>query len=729
VTKGSTIRLDLHEALLKQPYEHGVVCTFGFDPSFFEKECLDKLRALSRNGNLTVLVDRGVYDEMVGRSGGERPTLANLRYLLHPVAPAGKFHPKIFLFASSGRGRMIFGSANFTRKGLHSNAELACCFDYEEGEDESMLCLFRSAFAFIRRVGDRWPAENLKSNLDDMEAEAQWLSAEEEGEGDDYEFLHNLDEPLWDQIVSRVTAPVETLSVVSRYFDKSPAIIDKLYNRLKPKRIKIFTQNNTTTLTAEYLEHPLVKKGTVEIYLCAYKDVSNKKEQSQRLHAKALAVETPEETLLAFGSANCTSPGLLRTADNGNVETMLLLRGLTKRSLKVDKLFDPEQTAARLRDMESLQTDKRKPPLPPVRREITLCEVNLETKTVKIRAVLPDSLSYDRLEAVFTLPNDTEVSIAVSHLHEEWYGAGVSEELFRTLTEGTSVARMVALADENQAASSNGLFVTHLQDVRTGRSLRRVRALKEAEQSPAKFDEVYWTILEEGGEETARNFLDTFNVHVTDLPGATIFRAVRPVWERDRAFMMIRGRTWTPSDDIHDAVLKFFDRHYKRLGRHVENRSPDGIENFMHILLTTAVVLKAQIEQAVEGLRERAERPLRPEEWARQRDRLASYYRRHKELLQRLTHEYLLPMSKKYPAAEIREGLIPDAEALRSLTARFFQLHDQLEGLRLGKLRVESISGRLAVPPLFSSLFNEKEWPKYEHEINVALNLADGIGR
>src|SRR5215204_4316875 len=165
MAKADTDRLDLHEALLRRPFDHGVICTFSFDPFFFEKDCLDKLRALSYNSNLSVLVDRGTYDDIVERSGSDRPTQANIRYLLHPVAARGVFHPKIFLFASRDRGRLIFGSANFTGGGLYRNAELVGCYDYEAEEDETFAPLFRSAFDFLRRLAERYPGEALSWKL------------------------------------------------------------------------------------------------------------------------------------------------------------------------------------------------------------------------------------------------------------------------------------------------------------------------------------------------------------------------------------------------------------------------------------------------------------------------------------------------------------------------------------------------------------------------------------
>lgn len=200
-----------------------------------------------------MLVDRGTYDDIVERSGSDRPTQANVRYLLHPVAARGVFHPKIFLFASRDRGRLIFGSANFTGGGLYRNAELVGCYDYEVEEDETFGPLFRSAFDFLTRLSEKYQGDALGWKLRWMLEEAPWLLPAEEVRPPDFELLHNLDSPLWEQLVARVTGPVETLSVVSRYFDKSPAILDKLYEGLKPRKLRIYTQNNTTTLTKDYL--------------------------------------------------------------------------------------------------------------------------------------------------------------------------------------------------------------------------------------------------------------------------------------------------------------------------------------------------------------------------------------------------------------------------------------------------------------------------------------------
>lgn len=727
MAKADTDRLDLHEALLRRHFDHGVICTFNFDPFFFEKDCLDKFRALSYNGNLSVLVDRSTYDDIVERSGSDRPTQANVRYLLHPVAARGVFHPKIFLFASRDRGRLIFGSANFTASGLYRNAEMVGCYDYEAEEDESFASLFRSAFAFLMGLSQRkeYTGEALGWKLRWMSEEAPWLLPGGAATSPtDFELLHNLDSPLWAQIVASVKGPVETLSIVSRYFDKSPALLDKLYEDLKPRKIRIYTQNNTTTLTKEYVSHRLVKDGAVEILLCDY----NYEGQHQDLHAKGIAIETNREVLFAYGSANCTSPALLRDANAGNVEVMLLLKGLTRRALKPEKLFDPGDTAVRLRDELTLRTEVREEAPNHVLHLIRLAEANVDERRLRLRLSLPESLNHDRLVATLTLPDDSKQALPLRHLSEDTYVGDILEQMLQKLSEVTSVAQVEAHDGPELVATSNGVFVICLQDIRTGRSLRRERSLREAQQSSERFVEVFNSYMEGGDDEATKNFLDNFNIRVTDIPVPVIYRAIEPVWEKDRAFMMIRGRSWAISDTMHEAVLKFFERHHKRLMRHVENRIPEGIPNFMHILLTTDVVLHGQIEHGIAGLSARAASPLRAEEWSRQRERLASYFVRHKDLLDCLAKQYLAPMSRRYKATKIKEYLAPEAEMLRSLADRVMKLRDELEALRVEKLRVESVPGRIAVAPLFpASLFHQSQWARYQREVSLAQGMVESL--
>src|SRR5262245_56887620 len=105
-----TTRLDLVDALDEKSYDHAVICTYTFDAPFFEGYCLEKLKSLS--GNVSVLVDSGVYERVITGDQSVRPRKGNISYLLHPVKAPRVFHPKIFLFTSRDRARLILGSAN-----------------------------------------------------------------------------------------------------------------------------------------------------------------------------------------------------------------------------------------------------------------------------------------------------------------------------------------------------------------------------------------------------------------------------------------------------------------------------------------------------------------------------------------------------------------------------------------------------------------------------------------
>src|SRR5262249_49982444 len=145
-----------------------VLTTFAFSPSFFEDIALEKFRALNENGNITVLIDAASLDSLItaGLSNPDGfPKRANLRYLLHPIATSGNFHSKIFLFSTKDRGLLVIGSANLTRQGLSSNAELISVFQFEQEKDEAALPLFQETFEYLCRLQILNPSDTLESNL------------------------------------------------------------------------------------------------------------------------------------------------------------------------------------------------------------------------------------------------------------------------------------------------------------------------------------------------------------------------------------------------------------------------------------------------------------------------------------------------------------------------------------------------------------------------------------
>jgi len=347
--------INLHELLKKRGYDHGLISTFSFSVRFFEEYALDRFKALQDNGNLTVFLDRGQYEEILEATTNTRdwsPRLANLRYLLHPIRVPGVFHPKVFLFTNAKHGLLVIGSANFSQDGLGANAELVSIFEFELGKNETALPLFQSAFGFFEELVDRWPGKEASSNVNEIRRTVPWLTEELEGPANKRLplFLSNLREPLWPQLMRHLPGKVETLSVVSRFFDASPSMLDSITAPLGDIGIRIYTQAIINTLAPTWIEHPLKKKKKLKIHFCSYQYG----EHSQQLHGKAYAFTSGKQTTLACGSANFSSAALLRPATSGNVEVLLVYLSDAVGKLDPIKLFDPLGSARELTSASQL---------------------------------------------------------------------------------------------------------------------------------------------------------------------------------------------------------------------------------------------------------------------------------------------------------------------------------------------------------------------------------------
>ena len=192
---GRHSRVNLHEALVKPSFDHAVICTYTFDPLFFENYCLEKFSSLS-HANISILTDRSTYLKAIRCSGTNRPRLVNLRYLLHPIDVNRRFHPKLFLFTAQKTGRLIVGSANFTRSGLTTNAEVVDVFDFALDKEETTLPLFQEAIGFLAALAGRWQCQSLASNLAALQRNTPWLHTKVDRSSSTPRLIHNLQRSL-----------------------------------------------------------------------------------------------------------------------------------------------------------------------------------------------------------------------------------------------------------------------------------------------------------------------------------------------------------------------------------------------------------------------------------------------------------------------------------------------------------------------------------------------------
>jgi HKD family nuclease len=715
----SDAKLDLHEALGRGSFDNALLCTFTFEPSFFEQHCLEKFKSLINNGNVTVMVDQRVYESLLLEES-ERPKKANIRYLLQPVSAGRAFHSKIFLLASRNKGRLIIGSANLTRVGITSNAEMVASFEYEEGKDEAFKPLFVAVSNYFTEIARRSSTTALDGNLTELAQSVPWLIAQEPPTTPAPVFLHNLDEPIWNQLSREVAVPVDTVFILSRYFDAYPSLLDELDRMLSPKKIKIFSQNGITNMTPAWLSHPLVKSRRAEIFVCRFSDADH----AQPLHAKAMAFQTGNKFSLVFGSANFTSAALLRTIRDGNAETVLMIKDISLKAVKPARLFDPDGTAVLLEKPEMLQTAPREDPCVMTDHILRLHEASLNNDRVFLDADVPEKINRDGLFVNLRFQNFADRSLKLESDEIGGYSARVSDVEKQRMDTDSTMIQLVAKEETEAVATSNWLLITNLKDIKTDRPLRKERHLKEAEQSAVQFFAVLRELLESDDQEALRTFLEFCNIPLIGITRPVLFRRKQPLWDGGAGMRQFGAKNLDIYKELHDLALGFFDRHFRKLRRHVEARTLEGVANFLHIFLAMAGILRAQMERSVIGL-ESTGSAATSAQWAECRKHWDTYFDRFGQLMKCLGTEYVFPMIGKYGISKIKQEFGPDLEPIHDVCSNMLGYRDRIEKFRTTKLKRVDSARRITVPGYFYSVLSTSQWPRYSQDVGGVLERLE----
>jgi hypothetical protein len=709
-------RESLHELLRAHAYRHAVITTFAFSLRFFEDYALEKFRALQENGNISILIDRNTYEQILESAETDSPDFpkkANLRYLLQPVRVGRTFHPKIFLFAGKDRGLLIIGSANLTRDGLGSNAEMVSAFRFRIGDEEDKLPLFRQALDYIWALNARSPSEQLESNLRALEREASWIAVPEDKEAANLmpRLIHNLDRPLIEQLAERVGANVRELHVLSRYYDSTPALLDRIYGAFALKSLRLYTQNAITTLTAAWLDHPSTKKRQTTIQLCRFAD----HDHIQPLHAKAYAFQTKTGTILAQGSANFTTAALCRTARDGNAEILIVYPELPQATFDPRKFFDPEKSAVNLTDASRLITapqdasnDEHKDGY-----ERILESAVVDEKRLILR--LADGAIQAYSECVLQKVGKRPISLPIRNLNQGQLFADLSDRQASVLKESATVARIVLRSREGGPENlSNGILVSNLQDLVTGRNIRRERQVAEARESPAKFISLLNELCKADDEDRLKNFLTYCDIPLQFVgkPLRHVAPYIRDLKSNTHELRDLGARNIAQFQSLDEAVIHFVERHRSRLDRHIESGTADGIANFAHILLTVAGLLINQIERLLAGFESSDTVTLTPAQWHEIRDRLNDYYQALADLLELTARDYLDGLLSEYPKKLIRDRFLESLSEIEEVWARALTMRDRLNELQ--KERLE-ISGPRPIrgPGFFKSVLSDENWREF----------------
>jgi len=668
-------RLNVKEALSKHVFHNAALTTFTFDPLFFEEYCLEQFPSFASNNNISVIVDRSTYESVLSAPEIQRPKIANIRYLLHPVTVPRRFHPKIFLLTTRTTGRLVFGSANLTRPGLTSNAELIDQYDFEEGKNERFRYLFWDIFEFLQKLAERWRSESFTSNLQQLHRSTPWLNDSSPAESNRLQLLHNLDRSLWSQLGEIVPQPLDHVHVVSRFFDEQPELLDRLIEDWNPRKVSIYTQNGITTLTRSWLKHPLIKSGRVEILFCTYEDEG----YQQSLHGKAIILVSGSSRQLVYGSANFTSAALMSEAKRGNVEALIALPPLGKVFNPI-RFIDPCNSAYHLPSDDALQTDTgERSGWQDAAMPVRLRDAILDTDRLSLYGDFPENLSGCMTE--LKIPGASNQYCRMIRESKERGFSKIPETLMTLLGQKSTV---MCLRDEaTRKQVSNALLVTNLVDIETHENVRKERHFREAKESASQFFTVLNELLRSGDTATLLAFLSFCDIPLLNVSRIAAFRQ-RPVWEGREGMRSLGERNLQICETLHEATLNFFDRHFKKLKRHAKTRMLDGIPNFLHIFLSMGNLLRTQVERTLLGIEAKTS-PLTVAEWGACRDLWDVYFARFRTLMEYLWNDYLKRMSSEYGRKDIEREFGPDLEALHDLCDDMVQFRGRLKRLQMVK--------------------------------------------
>lgn len=289
-------------------YHSCIATTFSFDFSFFE---VHAIRAFKSAGirNTLVLIDEGNLTELMENPTGYEFT-RNLSYGIYPISAKGVFHPKLIFCAGKKEGFIAIGSGNLTNSGHGSNDELWSVFHYKVGDSETAP-IFIQVWQYILTLNKHIKG-NSKEKIFRLLQNAPWIN--ELKSNNEYASLKQEKVKLLPVFENENTLSfikqqlneieVETINILSPYFDKKGSIVQQLKIQFPKARVNVVMD----------IQHGLLPYDldTTGINIYDWSKVNETKENDlSRLHGKLISfqIKGGEEYILQ-GSSNATSAAL-----------------------------------------------------------------------------------------------------------------------------------------------------------------------------------------------------------------------------------------------------------------------------------------------------------------------------------------------------------------------------------------------------------------------------------
>ena len=305
--------------LFDEAWDSVIIATYGADLEFFERVVL---RQLSRTRNRVIFCD----NRQVARKLADPDTRAQIRYLnrdyvVAPLRSSGAAHAKLIMLLSEDRGVLAVGSGNLGMTGYASQGECFARYLWS-GDDRSQLREFVAARDFIAQICERRLVDIVvEDRVKQAWQDAPWLYGRVQD--NDPRVRHNFELALLDQFARAVGGrTVDQLVVHAPFYDRGCRALTELIQRTTPDTLQVLLQERLTSVDPGALAAVLAgAPGRVDVRFVSAAD------EGTFLHAKFVIAKCDQIAICLQGSPNISSPALLHTHVDGNIELANLLVG------------------------------------------------------------------------------------------------------------------------------------------------------------------------------------------------------------------------------------------------------------------------------------------------------------------------------------------------------------------------------------------------------------------
>lgn len=553
----------------RHAFEAAVLCSYTLDLNFFENYLL-KLNGLYACDDIALFVDAQTYTHF--QQAGYMPQALNRRYLVSWLQAPGVFHTKLYLLASTKKALIGIGSANLTREGIASNLELLATFEVTE-KDQTFAPLLGHCINYVQRLAQLTQSQRAKEQVAALAECCSSLVQETEGTLENYpQLLHNLDKPLWDEIVAVLGDRSFTkIQVVSPFFDGELAPLRKLQTYWPECPVEIHTQQHKSNFPTEQFNN-------LSAVVSLYHDID------RYLHGKAILFHTPEQIYLFVGSANFTKPALLKVAIKGNFEIGVI--GIVD-SETADTILQPTgQTAVPVTTATDIQVNRR-PEFPPQGKaqiayltqavlasgEIQIsCDPTIDSSQFQPKRYRLIDFSENSLEG--TLSSSSTIALTSS---------------MRQKVQGRLGLQLIGVDGQGQERLSNVVWVIEWDERggdAYGRQLRRIHS------DPSELFNILEEIMARGDDRDLLLFLQRFDIPLDLLLPPRLAQGSRSVKSRGNIIGELPlHQSKFFSDNVLAAYDACLDRLYAKMKKHLAELHPDKIGNFVLIFNSFLVLM------------------------------------------------------------------------------------------------------------------------------------------